>query len=236
MVRSFGLIARFVTTAFLAAALVAVPGPGASVAVGRSGCPSPSIERIIRDGRLTCYGSRTLTFRAYVQRLCTECGGISAFEITPRWLDPMFGSYALLGTGLRSASTSAFVPPRLGRCSGVANLKACPFRLYQGHSVIVRARFNDRVARTCRYKGESGAAARKDAIAACRAELVVLSVGPAAPQTDAVTDLADDPAREPASLPWVPMFMVALLFSARWFSPSRLPAEPRSRPDEPRAP
>ena len=228
MGRWFELVARLTMAGILAAGLLVVPGPGTGAATARSsGCPSATIARLIGEGPSACYGSRTLTFRALVQSPCNDgCGGTSAAVIKPLWLDSTEGSYAILGSGPRSASVAAFVPPALGRCSAFADLKSCAFHRYQGQWATVRARFNDPIAQTCRY-GEHPPDAgftKKDAIAECSANLVVLSVGPAAPETDVAAGVVNDPVREPAGLPWVAVFIVALLLAARWV-PSRRQAK-----------
>ena len=130
MGRTLELVARLTMAGLIAAALFVLPGPATGSADARSpGCPSATSQRPPKLGSSTCYGRRILTFRAYVQRPCTDgCGGTTAYAIAPRWLDSMTGSFVELGTGPRSDSISAFVPPSLGRCSAFANLRSCPFR------------------------------------------------------------------------------------------------------------
>ena len=230
MGRSFELVARLTMAGVLAAGLLVVPGPSTGAAMARSsGCPSATIARLIGEGPLACYGSRTLIFRAFVQSPCSDgCGGTSAAVIKPLWLDSTEGSYAMLGSGARSASVAAFVSPALGRCSAFADLKSCAFHRYQGHFATVRARFNDPIAQTCRFgdhpPGEGFT--KKDAVAECGANLIVLSVGPAAPETDVAAGVVDDPVRGPAGLPWITVFTVALLLAARWFPSRRRAKEP----------
>src|SRR6478752_6518875 len=217
------LVARLAMAGLLGAGLMMVPNPGTEVVEARSpACPTPTIQRLVRDGPLSCYGSRVLTFRAYVQHPCTDgCGGTSASSISPRWFDSSDGSSAFLGTSRFGAAIPAFVPPVLGRCSQWAELRSCPFRIFEGHQVIVRARYNDPRARTCRYSEHPPGAGftRKDAIAECSANLVVLSVVPAAPETDlAVLSAPHRPIGGWMGLPWVVVFGIALLLGGRWFT------------------
>jgi hypothetical protein len=69
---------------------------------------------------------------------------------------------------------------------------------------FVKARFNDPIARTCRYSDHPPGAGftKKDAIAECSAQLVVLFVGPAAPETDVASAVLKGPAGGPPTLPW----------------------------------
>jgi hypothetical protein len=216
------LVARLAMAGLLGAGLMMVPSPQTEVVEARSpACPTPTIQRLVRDGPISCYGSRVLTFRAYVQHPCTDgCGGTSASSISPRWFDSFDGSSVSLGTGRFGGSIPAFVPPALGRCSPWAELRSCPFRRFEGHQVTVRARYNDPRARTCRYSEHPPGAGftRKDAIAECRANLVVLSIVPAAPETDVVVASAPDrPIGGSTSLPWLVVFSAVLLLGGRWF-------------------
>src|SRR6185369_4639945 len=152
---------------------------------------------------------------------CTDgCGGTIAYTIAPRWFDGLDGSYVELGTGPHSRSIAAFVPPRLGRCSAFADLRSCPFR--PGHWVIVRARFNAPVARTCRYSDHPPGPgfSKKNAVAECSADLVVVSVAPAAPETDTVAAAIKDRVAESSDVRLLLVFIGVLLLAARWF-PSR---------------
>jgi hypothetical protein len=229
MGRWLEFVARLTMASLLASGLLVTPAASSGVAVARSsGCPAATIQRLVGDGSHTCYGSHTLSFRAYVQRPCTDgCGGTDAFVIGPRWLDNWEGSYVLLGSGPRSASIAAFVSPALGRCNAFADLTSCAFHPYKGHWATVRARFNDPISRTCRFADHPPGAGftKKDAIAECRTKLVVLSVGPVAPETDVAASLADAPARGDQGLPWV-LFIVALLLAARCFPSRRLASGP----------
>jgi hypothetical protein len=164
-----------------------------------------------------------MIFSAYVQGPCDGCGGATAYVLKPRWLDSLQGTYVLLGTGPRSGSIQAFVPPSHGGCSSIADLTTCPFHRYRGHWATVRARYNDPVAQTCRYSEHPPGAgfSKKDAIAECQANLVVLSVGPAAPETD-VAAVTDTSPGNPAMLPiWVAIFALTLLLAAWWFPARR---------------
>ena len=222
------LVARLTTAGLLAAGMSAMPSPNAETAVARSsGCPPATIQRLVGEGPFTCYGSRVLTFLAYVQHPCTDgCGGTSATVMSPHWLDGGEGSLVFLSASPSGATTAAFAPPALGRCSPFADLRSCPFHQYQGQWATVRARFNDPISRMCHYSEHPPGAefSRKAAVAECRADLVALSVSPAAPETDVAGDVVADPARRPARPPWAILFIVALVLAARW-APSRRTAE-----------
>ena len=229
MGRTLELVARLTMAGLIAAALFVLPGPATGSADARSpGCPSATSQRPPKLGSSTCYGRRILTFRAYVQRPCTDgCGGTTAYAIAPRWLDSMTGSFVELGTGPRSDSISAFVPPSLGRCSAFANLRSCPFR--PGRWAIVTARFDAPVARTCRYSDHPPGPgfSKKDAIADCSADLVVMSIAPAAPETDIVAAAVKDPALGRSGPPLLLIFVGVLLLAAHWFPRRGRRVEPR---------
>jgi hypothetical protein len=222
---TFRFAARLTTAALLAAVVLVLARPATPIASARSsGCPSADSQRPPAYGTAKCYGSRALTFRAYVQYPCTDgCGGTVAYAISPRWFDSLDGSYVELGTGPRSAAISAFVPPRLGRCSDFAALKSCPLR--PGQWAIVTARFNHPLARTCRYSDHPPGPgfSRKEAIAECSADLVVDSVVPVGPETDVAAPV-EDPAGNPELLPLLALFGAALVPAARW-----LPRRERAR-------
>lgn len=217
MRRRFRFAAKLTTAGLLAAAVLVLPILTTRIASARSsGCPAPSSQRPPAYGTAKCYGSRALTFRAYVQYPCTDgCGGTIAYVVTPRWFDSLDGSYVELGAGPRSVPISAFVPPSLGRCSGFAALRSCPLR--PGHWAIVTARFNHPLARTCRYADHPPGPgfSRKEAIAECSADLVVDSVVPLAPETD-VAAAIEDHQGQPDALPLLAFFVAALVVAARW--------------------
>jgi hypothetical protein len=219
MGQTFRIVTRVVTAAVLAAAVLVFTSPATGLVSARaSGCQSATSARPPAEGTAKCYGNRMLTFRAYVQYPCTDgCGGTNAYSLAPRWLDSMVGSYVELGTGPRSRQIAAFVPPRLGRCSAFAALRSCLLR--PGHWAIVKARFNDPIARTCRYSEHpSGPGfSRKDAIAECRANLVVHSIVPVAPETDVVAAL-DDPGSRSDAAPFLASFVAALVLAAGWLA------------------
>ena len=81
MGRTLELVARLTMAGLIAAALFVLPGPATGSADARSpGCPSATSQRPPKLGSSTCYGRRILTFRAYVQRPCTDgCGGTTAY-------------------------------------------------------------------------------------------------------------------------------------------------------------
>jgi hypothetical protein len=219
MSRTFRFVTRVMTTGLLAAAVLIFTSPTTGlVSVRAAGCPSPASNRPPAEGTAKCYGSRILTFRAYVQYPCTDgCGGTNAYVLAPRWLDSMVGSHVELGTGPRSRSIAAFVPPRLGRCSAFAALSSCLLR--PGHWAIVKARFNDPISRTCRYSEHpSGPGfSRKDAVAECRANLVVHSIVPVAPETNLVAPL-EEPASRSDPVPFLASFVAALVVAAGWLA------------------
>jgi len=232
----FGAVARFAAAVLLAVGTLVLPGRFSSAGVARAAdCPAPpvSIAKLVRlEGQgLPCYGGRLLTFRAYVV-LCDGCGGISATTIAPLWLDSVLGSTVILSTGPDDASIQAYVPPALGRCS-VEDLATCPFHGYYGHWATVSGHFDGPVARTCRIAEQppGAGATTSDAIAECRAKLIILSVGPGVPPaTDTVTAGDGDPAGASAAWPWVATFaLAAVLFVARVPSTRGLVAHGSSR-------
>ena len=185
---------------------------GGGVAPGRSltasvalaaDCPSlpVTIGKVVAGGA-SCYGGQLLTFRAFVPRL-GDLGGTSAYEIRPVWLDDWSGSWVLLSAGPKADQIVAFVPPALGHCYGPEG-STCPFRSYRGGWATVSAHFDGPVAQTCRYAAghpPGPGFAKADAVAECRAKLIVLSVGPGdLPATDSL--VADEPvaSESPASL------------------------------------
>ena len=178
-----------------------LPGGVATTALAKSaGCPPPpvTIAKLVHldvPGH-RCYGSRVLVFRAFVAPPCDECGGVSATVIAPRWLDGLEGSSVNLSAEAEGPQVAAYVPPDLGRCH-LTNDSACPFHPYREQWATVTARYDDPVAQTCHYsdKPAGGGFTKADAVAECRAKLVVLSVGPDSnPATDAAALLRPIPA------------------------------------------
>jgi hypothetical protein len=88
----------------------------------------------------------------------------------------------------------AFVPPALGRCYWPDDLATCPFRWYWGRWATVTAHFDGPVARTCRIASQPPGAGETngDAVAWCRAQLIVLGVGPLEPPETAATAAAPE--------------------------------------------
>lgn len=214
------VLARSLAAAFLVAALLGPPGVPPAAATSPE-CPPPpvTVEKIWAvvdvDAQLRCFGSRLLTFRAFVVDLpnLEGIGGTSATSISPRWLDGLNGSWAIFSTGPGRPEIGAFVPPGLGRCYPPDDLATCPFRWYWGRWATVTAHFDGPVARTCRIAsqppGESQTTA--DAIAACRKELIVLGVGPIEPPATATAAPHDDVA---AASPAVPLALGGLALGA----------------------
>jgi hypothetical protein len=234
-------VAKLGLATLLALSFAVAPGtPAASPALA-AGCPTGpvTIGKLVRlfessTGGRACYGGRLLTFRTFVQQLCNECGGTSAALVTPLWLNGLEGSNVTFSDGPRGGQMTAFVPPGLGRCSVVAKLAACPFRSYYGRWVTVSAHFDGPVAQTCRFDEHPPGPgfSTADAIAACREELIVLSVGSGAstgPGSPPDTATADGPIlvgaeaehRSAPGLLWVGLFLVAGLLSARRWRPFR---------------
>lgn len=145
--------------------------------------------------------------------------------MTPPWLDSLDGSYATLSAGPAAAQVQAFVPPGLGRCSGLEDLSTCPFRPYRARWAIVSARFDDPVAQTCRITEHPPGPGftRKAAIAECRADLIVLSVAPAAPETDAAPIARGILDGRPNASVWIAMMILIsmLLIASRSISARR---------------
>lgn len=188
-------------------------------------CPPPpvTIAKLVHldvPGH-TCYGNQTLVFRAFVAPPCDECGGTSDLVIAPRWLDGLQGSSVNLSAVKEGPQVAAYVPPALGRCP-LEDDSTCPFRPYRHQWATIRAQYDAPVAQTCRYaeKPAGGGFTKADAVAECRAKLVVLSVGPdSGPSTDTIAlgPAISGPAPRHAPLGlWVGLFAaVTLLLVAR---------------------
>jgi hypothetical protein len=177
---------------------------------------------------LACFGGELLTFQAYITDLPSSegRGGTSNGTITPRWLDGLKGSAVALSTGPGGPEIGAFVPPALGRCNWYTDdFATCPFRWYWGHWATVSAHFDGPVARTCRYAAGSRGVdlTKRAAVAWCRTQLIVLSVGPTEPPATATAGLvAEIPAAPPpAPLSVALLALGSLLLAGRF--PSRRP-------------
>jgi hypothetical protein len=199
-----------------ALAMVMLPGRAATAtAATPAGCPTlpVTITELSKLEQLpaACFGSRTLTVRAWVAPPCDGCGGTSASAIAPSWFDGLGGSNVALAEGRTGPEIPAFVPPKLGRCPE-PDASTCPFRPYVRRFVIVTARFDDPLAQTCRYSAHPPGPGftRQDAIAECRNELVVMSVAASGdlPPTDSVDFAAPDRA---ASAMSASLFAIALI-------------------------
>ena len=228
-------LAKVGLAALLALSFTVAPGTPAVSPALAAGCPDGpvTIGKLVRifesgPGGRTCYGGRLLTFRTFVAQLCDGCGGAEAAVVSPLWLDSLEGSNVTFTDGPRGGQMIAFVPPGLGRCSVVEKLAACPFRSYYGRWVTVSAHFDGPVAQTCRYDEHPPGPgfSTADAIAACREELIVLSVGTApsagagGPPDTATADgpilVAEEGDRRSApGFLWVGLLLVAWFVSAR---------------------
>jgi hypothetical protein len=229
----WAVVVRLTLAVLLAVGMLVAPGRSTTASVALAAdCPSPpvTIGKVVAGGA-GCYGGRLLTFRAFVPRL-GDIGGTSAYEIRPVWLDAWSGSWVLLSAGPDAAQIVAFVPPALGHCYGPEG-STCPFRWYRGRWATVSAHFDGEVAQTCRYAAGHPAGAgftKADAVAECRAKLIVLSVGPVVPlpATDTVAVGHEDRDGPPTALFWVATSaLVLLLLASRRPSSRRLPPRPR---------
>jgi len=229
MAHRFETSARLIAVAALSLGVLLAPaGPSAAQPVQAAGCPSSPVT-ISKLANMTvagntCYGSRLLTFRAFVPRP-DGIGGTSAYSITPSWLNGLDGSWALLSSGRNTASIAGYVPPALGHCFGPDGA-TCPFRFYANRWVTVSGHFDGPVAQTCRY-GEHPPGADftvANAIAECQVEFIVLSVGTAAlPATSTVAASPGD--RGSPSPPWVAILAAAtVLVALRIPSGRRVPS------------
>lgn len=227
MGRWFNLLARLAMAGAVAAAIVVMPATGAGTSVVRAAaCPPPpaTIAKVVnRDLRspLTCFGSGLLTFRAFVQQP-EGVGGTNPFEIAPQWLDDWAGSWVLLGTSQRSASTVAFIPPALGHCNGPKGA-TCPFAAYAGRWVTVSAHYDGPVAQTCRFASHAPGKGytKQAAVNECREKLIILSVGPdTLPATDTLVSSKPEPAGPSTAPLWAGTFafvgMLVLGRSRKW--------------------
>jgi hypothetical protein len=195
MRRGIGGAVRLMAAMLIGVGMLAVPGLGTSATFARSpDCPSPPITaeklaRVMYEGNpLACFGGRLLTFATYVPPPPEGIGWAMAWSISPGWLDDNNGSMLWLTTGPTrdfgpGEVVTAWVPPALGRCSVGEMLASCPFRWFVGRWTTVSAHFDGPVARTCRFTvhpSEPGFT-KRDAVANCKAKLIVLSVGLVAP-------------------------------------------------------
>ncbi len=176
----------------------------------------------MEDGnQLACFGGRLLTFRTYVPPTPEGIGWEDAWEISPGWLDDASGSFWLLGTTSTQLLT-AWIPPALGRCSP-PSLSSCPFRWFVGRWTTVRAHFDGPIARTCRFTWvpPGSGFTTHDAVANCRAKLIVLSVGSVAPPDTSMAAVGHEDRRglSLALLAMAALALVALLIAGR--QPSR---------------
>ena len=221
MGRRFGGAVRLMAAMLIGVGMLVVPGPGAPATLARSpDCPSPpltaeKLSRVMDHGtQLACFGGRLLTFSAYVPRPPEGIGWAMAWSISPGWLDDNNGSMLWLATGptrdFRPGEViTAWIPPALGRCSVGEMLSSCPFRWWVGRWTTVRAHFDGPVARTCGFTGHPSEPGftKRDAVANCKAKLIVLSVGSVAPPDTAMAAVGH---QDPAGLPQVLLALAAL--------------------------
>ncbi len=235
MGRGFGGAVRLMAATLIGIGMLVVPGPGTSATLARSpDCPSPPITaeklaRVMYEGNpLACFGGRLLTFSTYVPPAPEGIGWAMAWSISPGWLDDNSGSMVWLTTGPTrdfgpGEVITAWIPPALGRCSVGEMLASCPFRWFVGRWTTVSAHFDGPVARTCRFTdhpSEPGFT-KRDAVANCKAKLIVLSVGSVAPPD---TSMAAPGHEDPVGLPLVPLAVATLALLWPWLaqrSPSR---------------
>ena len=133
---------------------------------------------------LACFGSSLLTFEAYVPPHPYGIGDTRDYSLSPAWLNGLGGSVVGLTAGPDAGIiVLANVPPALGRCDSTKSIPECPFRSFEGRRVLVSARFDDPVARTCRAVSivEGSTFTDAEAVAECRRLLVVQSVGTGVP-------------------------------------------------------
>lgn len=133
---------------------------------------------------LACFGGALLTFEAYVPKHPYGIGDAREYSLAPAWLDGLGGSVVALSDGPDAGIlVLANVPPSLGRCDSGQSIPECPFRTFEGRWVVVSARFDDPVARTCRAVSivEGSTFTDAEAVAECRRLLIVQSVGTGVP-------------------------------------------------------
>lgn len=230
MRRSVRAIAALTAAIALGIGVLLVPSRATTAAVARTpDCPAPPITveklwRVVDEGnQLACFGGRLLTFRTFVRLPPDGIGWEDAWSLEPAWLDDNSGSIWMLYETPGHLVT-AWVPPALGRCDGIGRDPSCPFRWLVGRWATVRAHFDGPVARTCRFVEHPPGPGftTRDAVASCRAKLIVLSIGPVAPPATA-TVATPTPAGDrttPALLAAVAAILVSLLLSQ---APGRAP-------------
>ena len=168
----------------------AVPGPSASIQLDAAGCPIPPVDLattrdLARAGQaVRCFGSGSLTFRAYVPT--TEgLGGSSASRMTPAWLADDWTGVILQPGPLAEQDQDAWlvvrVGPSLGHCAiTYESDPACPFGPHLDGYVVVTGHFDDPAARTCKSArwaaGQDPGPSKANMVARCRARFVVTKV------------------------------------------------------------
>jgi hypothetical protein len=137
---------------------------------------------------LACFGGTALTFEAYVPPQPYGIGDAREYSLSPAWLDGLGGSVVALSAGPNAGIlVLANVPPALGRCDAGKSIPECPFSIFEGRRVWVRAQFDDPVAQTCRANGtvEGSTFTDAEAVAECRRLLIVLSLDTNVPSASA---------------------------------------------------
>ncbi len=166
------------------------PSPSSTGATGIDGCPTPPVDLattrdLVRAGKaVKCFGSRSLTFRAYVPT--TEgLGGVSGWKMTPAWLADDWMGAILQPKPLTEQDQDAWliarVPPSLGRCAITdEGAPACPFGQHLDGYVAVTGHFDDPAAATCKSapweSGQDPGPSKAKMVARCRARFVVTRI------------------------------------------------------------
>jgi hypothetical protein len=155
-------------------------------------CPRPPLDlAAVRDTArarraITCFGSASLTFRAYVPTT-TDLGGVSGSKMTPLWIADNWTGAIVQPEPLVEQDQNAWlivrVPPKLGRCAITAvEAKECPFGAHLDDYVTITGHFDDPVATTCKSVAFSPeldpGPAKPEMVARCRAEFVVSAIDP----------------------------------------------------------
>ncbi len=177
-------------TSAVPASATPVPSPSASTLIDAAGCPIPPVDLattrdLARAGRaVRCFGSGSLTFRAYVPT--TEgLGGTSASRMTPAWLADDWTGVILQPGPLTEQDQDAWlvvrVAPSLGRCAITdEGDPACPFGPHLDGYVVVTGHFEDPAATTCKSApwaaGQDPGPSKAKMVARCRARFVVTKV------------------------------------------------------------
>jgi hypothetical protein len=156
-------------------------------------CPSlpvtiDEIGRLTPERALACFGGALLSFEAYIPPHPYGIDEGRDYSLSPAWLNGLGGSVVALSAGPDAdILVLANVPPALGRCDSWQSIPECPFRIFEGRRVLVSARFDDPVARTCQAVSivEGSTFTDAEAVAECRRLLIIQSVGTGDPSVSA---------------------------------------------------